>query len=219
MKTCIIADNQFITNFGITRFLREKGFSAVVNVNNVAELREELNKIPNAIVLLDYMLLDFTSVRQMLEIKAGAKKSGWILFSDEIDEPFLRQVLETEPQVSVVTKYDSEKAILEAFHCAENNRQFLCETAKQALKNQNSSTHLSAAKEAEINLTASEKQVLREIATGKTTKEIAFEKNVSFHTINSHRKNIFRKLQVNNLHDAIKYAIRTGIFDVTEYYI
>jgi DNA-binding NarL/FixJ family response regulator len=61
--------------------------------------------------------------------------------------------------------------------------------------------------------------VLHEIARGKTTKEIAFEQHLSFHTINTHRKNIFSKLEVNNVHEAIKYAIRAGIIDLTEYYI
>ena len=56
-------------------------------------------------------------------------------------------------------------------------------------------------------------------ATGKTTKEIAAERNLSFHTVNSHRKNIFRKLGVNNSHEATKYAMKAGIVDLVEYYI
>ena len=43
--------------------------------------------------------------------------------------------------------------------------------------------------------------------------------NSSFHTINSHRKNIFRKLGVNNAHEATKYAMKAGIVDLVEYYI
>jgi len=35
----------------------------------------------------------------------------------------------------------------------------------------------------------------------------------------THRKNIFRKIEVNNVHEATKYAIRAGIVDMTEYYI
>ena len=34
----------------------------------------------------------------------------------------------------------------------------------------------------------------------------------------THRKNIFRKLEVNNVHEATKYALRAGIVDVLEYY-
>lgn len=48
---------------------------------------------------------------------------------------------------------------------------------------------------------------------------IAAERNLSFHTINSHRKNIFRKLGVNNVHEAIKYAMKSGIVNLIEYYI
>jgi DNA-binding CsgD family transcriptional regulator len=61
--------------------------------------------------------------------------------------------------------------------------------------------------------------ILKEIALGKTTKEIAAERNLSFHTVNSHRKNIFRKLNVNNAHEATKYAMKAGIVDLVEYYI
>lgn len=68
-------------------------------------------------------------------------------------------------------------------------------------------------------LTVTEKEILKEIALGRTTKEIASNRNLSFHTIITHRKNIFRKLEVNNVHEAIKYAMRAGLVDLAEYYI
>ena len=37
--------------------------------------------------------------------------------------------------------------------------------------------------------------------------------------IMTHRKNIFRKLEVNNVHEATKYALRAGLVDSAEYYI
>ena len=52
-----------------------------------------------------------------------------------------------------------------------------------------------------------------------TTKEIAQKRFSSFHTVNTHRKNIFRKLAVNNVHEAIKFALRAGLVDSAEYYI
>ncbi|NLD23852.1 MAG: response regulator transcription factor, partial [Bacteroidales bacterium] len=55
-----------------------------------------------------------------------------------------------------------------------------------------------------INLTASEKKILHEIALGKTTKEIAVEKNLSFHTVNTHRRNIYSKLGVNSVNEATR---------------
>jgi len=54
---------------------------------------------------------------------------------------------------------------------------------------------------------------------GQTTKEIAEHRFSSFHTVNTHRKNIFRKIGVNNVHEATKYALRAGLVDSAEYYI
>ena len=41
----------------------------------------------------------------------------------------------------------------------------------------------------------------------------------SVHTITTHRKNIFRKLGVNTAHEVIKYALRAGLVDSSEFYI
>jgi DNA-binding NarL/FixJ family response regulator len=68
-------------------------------------------------------------------------------------------------------------------------------------------------------LTKTEKEILIDIASGLTTREIAEKRISSFHTVNTHRKNIFRKLEVNNAHEAIKYALRAGLVDAAEYCI
>lgn len=70
-----------------------------------------------------------------------------------------------------------------------------------------------------VALTKTETEILKEIALGATTREIAEKRFSSFHTVNTHRKNIFRKLGVNNVHEAIRYAMRSGLVDAAEYYI
>ena len=71
----------------------------------------------------------------------------------------------------------------------------------------------------EVKLTPTEIEILKDIALGQTTKEIAERRFSSFHTVNTHRKNIVRKLGVNNVHEATKYALRAGLVDSAEYYI
>jgi DNA-binding NarL/FixJ family response regulator len=68
-------------------------------------------------------------------------------------------------------------------------------------------------------LTETETEIVKAIAQGKTTKEIASERFSSVHTITTHRKNIFRKLGVNTAHEVIKYALRAGLVDSSEFYI
>jgi DNA-binding CsgD family transcriptional regulator len=68
-------------------------------------------------------------------------------------------------------------------------------------------------------LTASEIEIVRLVAEGLTTKEIAIRKHISFHTVATHRKNIFRKLGVTNASELLMYAIKAGIIDTIEYHI
>ena len=61
-------------------------------------------------------------------------------------------------------------------------------------------------------LTVTEREILKLMALGKTTKEIAAERFLSVYTVMTHRKNIFRKLEVNNVHEATKYAFVQGLW-------
>ena len=65
--------------------------------------------------------------------------------------------------------------------------------------------------ETEIQLTNREKQILNLIRRGFLSKEIAYNLQVSIHTINNHRKNILEKLNVDNAIEAINRAIDLGL--------
>ena len=215
MKTiCILADNQDITREGVISLLHQQyGTITVIEVACRSELREKLSLYPQSAVILDYTLFDYASVNHFLNACAGAEECSWLLFSDELNEVFLRQVLFANRSISVAMKHDRKKEIIEAVESVLSGNVYLCETAKSALE-------CNVITQAEPkNLTATEKHILREIALGKMTKEIAIERSASFHTINTHRKNIFRKLQVTNVHDAKKYALQAGLVDMMEYYL
>ena len=68
-------------------------------------------------------------------------------------------------------------------------------------------------------LTNAEIEIVRLISEGFTTKEIASRKFISFHTVISHRKNIFRKLGVTSVSELIMVAIRYGLINTIEYHI
>ena len=68
-------------------------------------------------------------------------------------------------------------------------------------------------------LTVSEIEIVKLIADGLTTKEIASRRNISYHTVNTHRKNIFKKVEVSNASELIMHAIKAGWINNIEYYI
>ena len=220
MREFIIADNQDITKAGMMFLLsRQKDTALLLEADNKAELIQQLRLHPGAVVILDYTSFDFVSSDELIVLHERFKEADWLLFSDELSIGFLRQVLFSSMSFGVVLKDNSKEEILTALQCASRKERFICNHVSNLLLSGNSQTSLFHPIQQNDLLTPAERSILKEIALGKTTKEIAVERNLSFHTINSHRKNIFRKVGVNNAHEATKYAMKAGIVDLVEYYI
>jgi DNA-binding NarL/FixJ family response regulator len=63
-------------------------------------------------------------------------------------------------------------------------------------------------------LTPREREVVQLLAEGKTSKEMAAALNLSLKTVETHRTNIMRKLDVHSVADLTLYALRNGIAQV-----
>ncbi len=177
------------------------------------ELIESLKIAPDSVVILDYTLFDINDIEELTIIGERFPQSVWVLFSEDLSVDFIRQLLARNHQFGVVTKECALSEITEAIDYALRHRRYICQSTTERL--------FTAEQPAEekVNLTKTEAEILKGIALGLTTKEIAEKRFSSFHTVNTHRKNIFRKLGVNNAHEATKYAIRSGLVDTAEYYI
>lgn len=216
MRNLIIADTQDITRVGVKYIVRNiHNVACVFEVENKSTLIQVLSEHQSSVIILDYTLLDFTSINDLQILSDRYPNSDWILFSDELNDTFLKQMKTNGLEFGVVQKSSSLDEIELAINSALYGEFYVCKTVDNHIKTLTRSLESSA----DHNLTNTEKEVLKEIALGRTTKEIAAERNLSFHTVITHRKNIFRKLEVNNVHEATKYAMKAGIVDVSEYYI
>ena len=62
-------------------------------------------------------------------------------------------------------------------------------------------------------LTTREREVVQLIAEGKLTKEIAYILEVSIKTVEAHRAAIFKKLELSNLAELVRYAVRNNMVE------
>ena len=214
----VLADNQDITRAGLT-YLCEKmeEFMGICNPRAVYDknaLIEQLKQHNDAIVVLDYTLFDINDIEELEILHQRFPLVHWILFSDELSLEFVRRVIATAPQFSVVLKESPLQEIRQSISYAARHQRYICQRMTEQLL-----VPQATEAAADIRLTKTETEILKDIALGQTTREIADRRFSSFHTINTHRKNIFRKLGVNNAHEATKYALRAGLVDAAEYYI
>ena len=217
MIDVVISDNQDITAAGIKYLLQSvKDVRSIQEIGRKSELINYLTiHSDNVLIVLDYMLYDFQSADELLSLSERFPDVRWLLFSDELSSDFLKRLILVSQSFSVVLKSLGIDEINTAFHYAMHGERFICNQTSNQLLN----LHQTIKEKQDNLLTTTEKEVLKEIASGKTTKEIATERNLSIHTVITHRKNIFRKLEVNTAYEATKYAMRAGIVDLSEYYI
>lgn len=113
MREFIIADNQDITKAGMMFLLgRQKDTSLLLEADNKAELIQQLRLHPTAVVILDYTLFDFSGAEELMVLHERFKEADWLLFSDELSLPFLRQVLFSSMAFGVALKDNSKEEIL-----------------------------------------------------------------------------------------------------------
>lgn len=60
-------------------------------------------------------------------------------------------------------------------------------------------------------LTKTEKEIIRELVSGKSTKQIAEQRSRSYETVNNHKRNIFKKLKINKISELVSFAIESGL--------
>jgi two-component system, NarL family, invasion response regulator UvrY len=63
----------------------------------------------------------------------------------------------------------------------------------------------------ELKLTTREQQVLTKICSGRTVKKIAYDLNLSAHTVRYYHRNVMTKFDVNRTADLIVYAMKHGL--------
>jgi DNA-binding NarL/FixJ family response regulator len=217
MRNILLADNQDIAKAG-WQFLIAN-FNPLLSVHvisNKVELVASLIDYPDSLVILDYTLFDFESVNDLLILQMRYSKVNWILFSDELSDEFIRTLIFNSNFFSVLMKDSSVEELISSLKEGLKGNRYIGNSVSNLLLDSAKSASVINYKQV---LTVTEQEILKEMALGRTTKEIAAIRFVSAHTIMTHRKNIFRKIEVNNVHEATKYAMRAGIVDMAEYYI
>ncbi len=212
----LIEDDPIVLNRFVDVLQKSKLFSLGFSCSSIQEGKNKLLDIPSNVLLLDLGLPDGSGI--------------------EIIDFIEKQGLSTK--VIVITVFNDEKHILDAISAGAmgyllKDEEFQeIETSITQMLNGGSpispsiarhllmrfQTHESVEDEklAEQNknkakLTRREMDILQKISKGFTCKEIAEMENLSYHTIATHVRNIYKKLSVNSRAEALFEAYNMGI--------
>lgn len=212
----LIADRQFLITESLKSFLHNEEYAEFVEiVTDWDELKNSLKRDQFKLLIIDYSLIDIEGISELREIKKSYPALAILVITNSLSKSELQE-LNSSGITNIIMKTAGRDELSEAIESAFKGKKFysnelldmLFETGER--KNDPSWSG---------QLTISEIEIIRLISEGLTTKEIASRKFISFHTVISHRKNIFRKLGVTSVSELIMYSIKTGLINTIEYHI
>ncbi|NTV67535.1 MAG: response regulator transcription factor [Chlorobaculum sp.] len=210
-STILIADSQYLTTAALSSLLLEKGY-AVESAGSRHELIGMLKSHEVSLLVTDYILYDYRSINDLKEIAASQPDVPVLVICNSINPMQIRE-LDLAGIRNIALKTDDRTELLHAIATALKKKKAYTGSVLDILLKQDG-----PAQEANL-LTSSEIEIVRLISSGLSTKEIAVKKHISFHTVMTHRKNIFRKLGVSSSQEMMLYAIKAGLIDNIEYHI
>ena len=211
----IIADTQYLIVTALKSILdnNERTIAEVVNSPN--ELYKALEKESCQLVITDHLLFDYAHPDGLQEIKRKFPTITILILTNSVSKPEFTELTKIGIR-NIIYKTADLDEILTAIESAIKGKKYYSEEILDMIIEMGDTKVYT---DEPSHLTSSEIEIVRLIAGGLTTKEIANQKNISFHTVNTHRKNIFRKLGVSNASELIMHAIRSGWIDNIEYFI
>jgi DNA-binding NarL/FixJ family response regulator len=199
--TIVLADDHAMFREGIRKIIeRIEDVSISGEVNDGLELLELLKSSRPHLVLLDISMPNLRGLEAIREIKRTYPQVKVLVLTMHKKKEFIRQALRDGAD-GFLLKEDAGGELIRAVETIRQGRKYLSPLLAGVLAS------LALEKEKTEILTIREREVLKLLAEGKRTKEIAAVLYISPYTVRRHRANIMEKLNIKNMTDLLKYAI------------
>lgn len=200
----VIVDDHALFRQGLRHILElEGGFTVVGEATNGTEAVQIVRTLQPDIVLMDISMPNSNGIEATQKIKRIRPSTAVILLTMHEDSFFQQEAMKIGASGYVLKRspYTELFSAIKKVHTGHTYFTPLHEKLDITLMTPISSKFL----------TVREKEILRMLANGMVNKEISGDLCISIKTVETHRKNIMKKLNLHNLSDIIKYAMAHGL--------
>ena len=208
-RNIVIADNSELILNGLKCILQPLAGDGIVSFTKYAPLKEYLKATKNILLIIDYTSKGF-SLNKVVELKNKYPKMLVMALTPYTNAQTIVQAVEAGIE-SHIKKECSVQEIKDAFNATSCGSKFFCNDIVAQMRKENINPKNIDFKSLDpnpVSLSERELQIIRFIAEGYTNSQIAAIVYLSNHTVNTHRKNIMKKLGVNNTAGIVMYAVK-----------
>ena len=206
----LISDFQFLTREGLIKLTEStQHFDLVGVLEDREQWMEQVTQGQPDVLILDYPEHQSDMNATLTEF-IKLQSSNILIVTNEAEKGHIQHLLSLVVK-GIVTKRCSQTEIIHAIESVAKSNRFFCNSILEIVM----APHEEAIANCEpTDLSKREFEVLELIAKGHRTVDIAEKLFVSIHTINSHRKNILKKLNLKSPAQLIVYALESKLVQV-----
>jgi two-component system, NarL family, invasion response regulator UvrY len=209
MRALVVDDHEF-TREGIVHILTDNfNITKLARAGSYEQAMEHIRNDKWDIIILDINLPGKGGLEILRSIRAIESKVPVLVLSMVPVSQYARRVLQAGAS-GYLTKSEPAEELIKAVQTVSRGMKYFSPEVQQELPDIIDET---IGKPKHHTLSDREFEVLRGLAEGKSSKEIAAEYKVSINTINSYRKRVLTKLHAKSNIDLVKYAYKYKIVE------
>jgi two-component system response regulator NreC len=213
MKTIriLLADDHTVVRKGLRLLLESAGMTVVADAADGRETIALCEQHSPDVVVMDVAMPNLNGIEAARQISAKMPQTAIVFLSMHSDEGYVLRALKAGARAYLL-KDSAEHDLINAIQAVSEGKAFFSPAISKMLVED----YVRQMQERKVEdsydlLTTREREVLQLLAEGKGNKEVANVLNLSLYTVETHRSNIFQKLNLHSGAELILYAIRKGV--------
>lgn len=208
----LLVDDHAVVRTGLKMLLGgQEDVEIAGEAGSAAEALTETERVQPTVILMDIGLPDKTGIEATREIKAKYPEVNIVALTIHEDEEYFFQMLNAGAS-GYVPKRAAPEELITAIRAAASGEVYLYPSMAKLLVRDYLNVDRPAGEKIDLaGLTDREHEVFTLLAEGASNQEIAESLVISPKTVERHRENIMRKLNLHSRSELVRYAIRKGI--------
>ncbi|EJM52714.1 MULTISPECIES: response regulator [Pseudomonas] len=218
--TCnlLLVDDHSLIRAGVRALVMDlPGYAVIGEANDGSQLLEMVGHLSPDIVLLDISMRHTGGLEALQQLKRVRPQSKVLILSMHTDPALIMQALESGAH-GYLLKDTTATELEHALEALRNNERYLSPAIAHTVINQALTRNQKHQPEPadSHNLTARQLEILRLIVRGKSTREIANGLGLSVKTVETHRSQIMKRLQIYDVAGLVLFAVREQIISLDD---
>ena len=211
----LVADDHQLFRNGVRALLQSHaGWEICGEVETGREAVAKAIELKPDVLILDISMPDLNGVDAARRVRMASKNTEVLILSVHYSDQLVRDITKAGA-LGYVLKTDADHDLLNAVENLARHEPFFTSRAAKVIQQEfyapGAVTDIPTL--SHKHLSSREREILQLLAEGKNGKEIALILGLSVATVETHRYNIMRKLEIHNISDLVRYAVRNQIIE------